>query len=625
MSKKSNLGKALQRQQQRKMNEGAAKVQNQGQFFHDGKVVKEEYQIQQENLQSIIDQNPLNEYLQMAEMANIKYQAEKKSDIVVNEQQKQLVINVNAIRKGQLPNSSVYDYQKNQLLVDLQIPRRPRWDEKTTVEQLRLMENENFLKWRKELAKFEEEHYQIQLTPYEKNIEVWKQLWRVVEKADILVQVVDGRDILFYHCNDLTKYVHEEQNRVYRKNQTKINFLLINKSDLISDKIREEWSAFLNQKKLNHMFFSAKLEQEKIDKEEQIQQDATNIIIQQEETQIQENIEAYINTSRIADRKILLSELKSLVQKIRKERQDNIETTKLLDQDDHDIQHDENTVIIGMVGYPNVGKSSVINALCNRKLVGVAARPGKTKHFQTIPLEKYLLLCDCPGLIFPNASSSRAEMVCNGVLPIDNIKDYLSPMDLLAERIPKIAFEKIYGINLQEFKVIDASTVLSTYSQKRGFMTGRGLPDEAKAAKLMLKDFVNGKLLYVKLPPNYQGEALWQSNPIEDLENLIQQQQQHQHQQNDDANIDNQFENQLIQEKKISNEEILEIFTQENLAQLMEGKKVHGIKLTKEQRREIKHNFQRGDPIDIKKYLNLQQNQKETLYKTYIQGKRGQI
>jgi len=58
-----------------------------------------------------------------------------------------------------------------------------------------------------------------------------------------------------------------------------------------------------------------------------------------------------------------------------------VETTKLIDPEDHDIQHDENTVIVGMVGYPNVGKSSVINALCNRKLVGVAARPGKTKHF----------------------------------------------------------------------------------------------------------------------------------------------------------------------------------------------------------------------------------------------------
>jgi len=36
---------------------------------------------------------------------------------------------------------------------------------------------------------------------------------------------------------------------------------------------------------------------------------------------------------------------------------------------------------IGMVGYPNVGKSSVINVLCGSKKVGVAAQPGKTKHF----------------------------------------------------------------------------------------------------------------------------------------------------------------------------------------------------------------------------------------------------
>lgn len=45
-----------------------------------------------------------------------------------------------------------------------------------------------------------------------------------------------------------------------------------------------------------------------------------------------------------------------------------------------------------MVGYPNVGKSSVINTLCNRKLVGVASRPGKTKHFQTIQLEEDILV-----------------------------------------------------------------------------------------------------------------------------------------------------------------------------------------------------------------------------------------
>ena len=41
----------------------------------------------------------------------------------------------------------------------------------------------------------------------------------------------------------------------------------------------------------------------------------------------------------------------------------------------------DDRLMVGMVGYPNVGKSSVINVLCGKKRVGVAALPGKTKHF----------------------------------------------------------------------------------------------------------------------------------------------------------------------------------------------------------------------------------------------------
>jgi large subunit GTPase 1 len=41
----------------------------------------------------------------------------------------------------------------------------------------------------------------------------------------------------------------------------------------------------------------------------------------------------------------------------------------------------DDRLMVGMVGYPNVGKSSVINVLCGRKRVGVASMPGKTKHF----------------------------------------------------------------------------------------------------------------------------------------------------------------------------------------------------------------------------------------------------
>ena len=54
-------------------------------------------------------------------------------------------------------------------------------------------------------------------------------------------------------------------------------------------------------------------------------------------------------------------------------------------------------VAVGFVGYPNVGKSSTINALVGQKNTGLTSTPGKTKHFQTLIISDRLMLCDCPG------------------------------------------------------------------------------------------------------------------------------------------------------------------------------------------------------------------------------------
>lgn len=84
-----------------------------------------------------------------------------------------------------------------------------------------------------------------------------------------------------------------------------------------------------------------------------------------------------------------------------------------------------------MVGYPNVGKSSIINTIVGKKKVGVANMPGKTKHFQTLILNNKVTLCDCPGLVFPKVSVSVAHMVLNGLYPLDTIKKYIEPIQLL--------------------------------------------------------------------------------------------------------------------------------------------------------------------------------------------------
>lgn len=111
----------------------------------------------------------------------------------------------------------------------LQVPRRPPWTPEMSVEELDDNERQAFLVWRRSLARLEEND-KLVLTPFEKNLDIWRQLWRVVERSDLvtfrytpaslslfinlllgitlvlcfqLVMVVDARDPLFYRCPDL--------------------------------------------------------------------------------------------------------------------------------------------------------------------------------------------------------------------------------------------------------------------------------------------------------------------------------------------------------------------------------------------------------------------------------------
>jgi large subunit GTPase 1 len=156
-----------------------------------------------------------------------------------------------------------------------------------------------------------------------------------------------------------------------------------------------------------------------------------------------------------------------------------------------------------------VGKSSTINALIGAKKVSVSATPGKTKHFQTIHLSDKVILCDCPGLVFPNFATTKAELVCAGVLPIDQLREFTGPGGLVAQRIPLEFLENVYGMKIPIRPKEEggtgnatASEVLRAYARARGFSTqGYGQPDESRAARYVLKDYVSGKLLYCHPPP----------------------------------------------------------------------------------------------------------------------------
>jgi large subunit GTPase 1 len=224
----------------------------------------------------------------------------------------------------------------------------------------------------------------------------------------------------------------------------------------------------------------------------------------------------------------------------------------------------KNSLMIGFIGYPNVGKSSIINVLMKNKKVGVASMPGRTKHYQTLFLpeepslgiiEKSICLVDCPGLIFPSFISSKADMLVNGIYPIDTLSDIYNPIQIIINRIPSKILCDFYKINLPD--IYSAKQFLQIIAKKRGFTTGNGLPEEAKTAKLVLKDYVSGKLLYCYLRPDYTEEKFGNISPFGDAKLTKEEKENQKLIENIPANFDHNYEKlyaeneQILENKKI--------------------------------------------------------------------------
>ncbi len=116
---------------------------------------------------------------------------------------------------------------------------------------------------------------------------------------------------------------------------------------------------------------------------------------------------------------------------------------------------------------------------------------------------------DGPGLVIPNLNMNKAAMVLGGILPIDNLTEYTTSMDLLLSKVPFAHLLKFYGImkscvldaKKSERKMSESMLFLSAYGLMRGLVKGGGTPDQARAARVVLKDFVQGKLLFCLAPP----------------------------------------------------------------------------------------------------------------------------
>ena len=120
------------------------------------------------------------------------------------------------------------------------------------------------------------------------------------------------------------------------------------------------------------------------------------------------------------------------------------------------------------------------------------------------------MFIDGPGLVIPNLAMNRASMVLGGILPIDTLSEYGPAMDLLMQKVPFAQLLSHYGV--MKSRVLDAKKsdrkmsetllFLSSLGLMRGYVKGGGMPDHARAARMVLKDFVEGKLVFCQAPPN---------------------------------------------------------------------------------------------------------------------------
>lgn len=473
---------------------------------------------------STTEQNSLDDFLAQATLANRDFTAVKETKVMVIDSN-----GVTEITPGDGPSGvhSGPDAEKRKQLVQLlkeggfrhiPIPKRPQWiPGETTKEELEVQENKSFLEWRRGIALMEEENSGLQVTPFEKNLQFWRQLWRVAERSDLVIQVVDSRNPLLFRCKDLEEWVKTLPGN-------KGNFLLLNKADFLTKELREKWAAYFQKEGIQFAFFSAKHEQSLIDEG----------IVNDDEREGDENDMSQLRTRRqlVKIFRYLLKGLGNYGSK------DHVPT-------------------IGTVGYPNVGKSSVINVLCNSsnkdhnaQRVSVSATPGHTKHFQTLMVWNdeedvknklpALVLCDCPGLVFPCFVGSKAEMLCFGILPIDEIRgrDWVRAIELVCDHVPKQQFEEVYAISLGSAWYGDsllnilmsvtsggkthstysrAAKLIETYCMAKGLWAGGGSGarmDEGKAARIILKDTVSGKLVWCEQPPDVNGKLGNQSGKL---------------------------------------------------------------------------------------------------------------
>lgn len=280
----------------------------------------------------------------------------------------------------------------------------------------------------------------------------YREFKKVVDTADVIMEVLDARDPLGCRCPDIEK-------AILSSNPNKKIVLLMNKIDLVPREVVQKWLAYF-RKEFPTIAFKSNTQKQK------------------------SNMGQY--DANKADRGLKHSGVclgaSTLLQLLKNySRSDDI----------------KKTITVGIIGYPNVGKSSVINSLKRSRAVNVGSTPGLTKSVQEIHLDQNIKLLDCPGIVFSNSAALDAEVILRNAVRVEQLEDTVAPVEQLLKRCKKERLMAIY--NISDFS--SAEEFLTNVAKSRGYLKKGGTPKIQHAGRVVLKDWNSGKIPYFTLPP----------------------------------------------------------------------------------------------------------------------------
>ncbi|NXU65920.1 GNL3 protein, partial [Horornis vulcanius] len=266
-----------------------------------------------------------------------------------------------------------------------------------------------------------------------------RELMKVLEASDVVLEVLDARDPMGCRCPQL-------EQAVTCSGGNKKLLLVLNKIDLVPKDNVEKWLNYLKKEFPTVAFKSAT-----------IMRDKTMVQVTKKRPRVD-----FSETCKYFGSKCLLKLLQ--------------EYGKTQDK----------AIQVGVVGFPNVGKSSIINSLKGRRACNVGLARGVTKSMQTVHLDKQTKMLDSPSIIADPSNSALALALRSIVDPEgSDSADVLEGVNAIINRCSKQQVMMHY--NIPDFR--DPEEFLSLLAQKRGMLKKGGVPDIENMAKLVLCDW----------------------------------------------------------------------------------------------------------------------------------------